>query len=65
VKGFLGQTTAFKKKNVKSSSLVMGQNKTYDEAKYIHGEYGKGMWSFYGGHDPEDYQHLVGDPPPT
>jgi len=63
VKGFLGQTTSFKKKYVKSSSLVMGQNKSYEEAKYIHGEYGKGMWSFYGGHDPEDYQHLVGDPP--
>jgi hypothetical protein len=63
VKGFLGQTTAFKKKYVKSSVLVMGQNKTYDEARYIHGEHGKGMWSFYGGHDPEDYQHLVGDPP--
>ncbi|MBX2902116.1 MAG: hypothetical protein KF872_01075 [Chitinophagales bacterium] len=63
VKGFLGQTTAFKKKFVKSSTLVMGQNKTYEEARYIHGEHGKGMWSFYGGHDPEDYQHLVGDPP--
>lgn len=63
VKGFLGQTTAFKKQFVKSSVLVMGQNKTYNEARYIHGEYGKGMWTFYGGHDPEDYQHLVGDPP--
>ncbi len=63
VKGFLGQTTAFKKEFVKSSVLVMGQNKSANEARYIHGEYGKGMWTWYGGHDPEDYQHLVGDPP--
>ncbi|MFN8285737.1 MAG: hypothetical protein U0V74_03235 [Chitinophagales bacterium] len=63
IKGFLGQTTAFKKDYVKSSVLVMGQNKSANEARYIHGEYGKGMWTWYGGHDPEDYQHLVGDPP--
>jgi hypothetical protein len=63
IKGFMGQTTSFKKQFVKSSTLVMGQNKAFDEAKYVHGEYGKGMWSFYGGHDPEDYQHMVGDPP--
>lgn len=63
IKGFLGQTTAFSKNFIKSSVLVMGQNKSANEARYIHGEFGKGMWSWYGGHDPEDYQHLVGDPP--
>jgi hypothetical protein len=63
VKGFLGQTTAFNKNYIKSKVLVMGQNKSANEARYIHGEFGKGMWSWYGGHDPEDYQHLVGDPP--
>jgi hypothetical protein len=63
IKGFLGQTTAFNKNYIKSSVLVMGQNKSANEARYIHGEFGKGMWSWYGGHDPEDYQHLVGDPP--
>ena len=63
VKGFLGQTTAFNKNFIKSSVLVMGQNKSANEARYIHGEYGKGLWTWYGGHDPEDYQHLVGDPP--
>jgi hypothetical protein len=63
IKGFMGQTTAFKKKFLKSEVLVMGEAKQADEARYIHGEYGKGTWTFYGGHDPEDYQHMVGDPP--
>jgi hypothetical protein len=63
IKGFLGQTTAFKKDFIKSSVLVMGQNKSANEARYIHGELGKGLWTWYAGHDPEDYQHLVGDPP--
>jgi hypothetical protein len=63
IKGFMGQTTAFNKNFVKSSVLVMGENKPLNEARYIHGEFGKGFWTFYGGHDPEDYQHLVGDPP--
>lgn len=62
VKGFMGQTTAFRKEFVRKDVLIMGQNKAAGEARYIHGEYGKGMWTFYGGHDPEDYQHLVGDP---
>lgn len=62
IKGFMGQTTAFNKDVIKSSVLVMGENKVANEARYIHGEYGKGTWTFYGGHDPEDYQHLVGDP---
>ncbi len=63
IKGFMGQTTAFNKTYIKSNVLVMGDNKGANEARYIHGEYGKGTWTFYGGHDPEDYQHAVGDPP--
>jgi hypothetical protein len=63
IKGFMGQTTAFNKDQVKSSVLVMGENKPLNEARYIHGEFGKGFWTFYGGHDPEDYSHKVGDPP--
>lgn len=62
VKGFMGQTTAFNRNLVKPGVLVMGENKAADEARYIHGEKGKGFWTFYGGHDPEDYQHFVGDP---
>jgi hypothetical protein len=63
IKGFMGQSTAFNKKLIKPGVLIMGENKSGNEARYIHGEYGKGTWTFYGGHDPEDYQHLVGDPP--
>lgn len=63
IKGFMGQTTAFNKQYIKPNVLVMGENKVLGEARYIHGEYGKGTWTFYGGHDPEDYQHMVGDPP--
>tara|TARA_B110000977_G_scaffold185834_1_gene251080 strand:+ start:407 stop:1678 length:1272 start_codon:yes stop_codon:yes gene_type:complete len=63
IPGFMGQTTAFNKNLIKSGVLIMGENKSANEAKYIHGKLGKGMWTFYGGHDPEDYQHRVGDPP--
>jgi hypothetical protein len=63
VKGFMGQTTSFRKSTIKPNVLVMGETKISDEARYIHGELGKGQWTFYGGHDPEDYQHMVGDPP--
>lgn len=63
VKGFMGQTTSFDSDMVKSNVLVMGENKQNGEAKYIHGTKGKGMFTFYGGHDPEDYQHRVGDAP--
>jgi hypothetical protein len=63
VKGFMGQTTAFEGDKVKSNILVMGENKQNGEARYIHGTKGKGMFTFYGGHDPEDYQHRVGDAP--
>lgn len=62
IKGFMGQTTAFNKSKLKPNVLIMGESKQFDEARYIHGEYGKGTWTFYGGHDPEDYQHFVGDP---
>ena len=62
VKGFMGQTTGFKKNLIKSNVLILGENKPAGEARLIHGEYGKGFWTFYGGHDPEDYQHRIGDP---
>jgi hypothetical protein len=63
IKGFMGQTTSFRKETLKTNVLVMGDMKAANEARYIHGEYGKGTWTFYGGHDPEDYQHAIGDPP--
>ncbi|NVO18219.1 MAG: asparagine synthetase B [Bacteroidetes bacterium] len=63
IHGFRGQTTAFNKRYIKSDVVIMGENKGLDEARYIHGEFGKGTWTFYGGHDPEDYEHRVGDPP--
>jgi len=63
VKGFMGQTTAFNRDLLKPEVLVMGELKAYDEARYIHGNFGRGMWTFYGGHDPEDYRHLVGEEP--
>lgn len=63
IKGFMGQTTAFNKKLVKSEVIVLGDNKSFGEDRYVHGTFGNGFWTFYGGHDPEDYQHLVGDPP--
>ncbi|QXP73602.1 asparagine synthetase B [Tenacibaculum sp. AHE15PA] len=62
VKAFMGQTTSFDRSTVKSTVMILGENKTNGEGKYIHGTKGKGMFTFYGGHDPEDYQHRVGDP---
>ena len=62
VKGFMGQTTAFKKSTIKPNVLILGDNKAAGEARYIHGTQGFGTWTFYSGHDPEDYQHFVGDP---
>jgi hypothetical protein len=62
VKGFMGQTTDFRKEFIKSNVLIMGENKAAGTARYMHGELGQGTWTFYGGHDPEDYQHFVGDP---
>ncbi len=61
VKGFMGQTTSFTRDEIKSNVLVLGETKVNGEAKYIHGIKGKGFFTFYGGHDPEDYQHRVGD----
>ncbi len=63
VKGFMGQTTAFDRELVKNNVLVMGECLINGEARYIHGERGKGMFTFFGGHDPEDYRHQVGDAP--
>lgn len=63
IKGFLGQTTAFKNHLIKPDVVVMGENKALKEARYIHGTFGKGMWTFYGGHDPEDYEHHIGEKP--
>ncbi len=63
IKGFMGQTTGYKKKLVKSDIVIMGETNGIEEAKYIHGIFGKGFWTFYGGHDPEDYQHRVGEDP--
>ncbi|MDR6301492.1 asparagine synthetase B [Mesonia maritima] len=62
VKGFMGQTTSYDPNEIKPTVLVMGKNKSNGEARYIHGIKGKGFFTFYGGHDPEDYQHMVGDP---
>ncbi len=63
IKGFFGQTTGFKTGLIKPDVLIMGENKDIKEAKYIHGVLNKGFWTFYGGHDPEDYQHQVGEEP--
>ncbi len=63
IHGFMGQTTAYKKQLVKPDVVIMGETKEIDEARYIHGVFGKGFWTFYGGHDPEDYKHIVGEEP--
>lgn len=63
IKGFYGQTTAFRRQYLKSNVLIMGENKSYSEVRYIHGEIGKGTWTWLSGHDPEDYRHFIGDPP--
>ncbi len=63
IKGFMGQTTSFRKNLIKKSVVILGEREGLDQVKYIHGNYGRGTFTFYGGHDPEDYQHLVGDPP--
>ena len=62
IKGFMGQTTSFNNEFIKSEVLIMGETKSTNESRYIHGKLGNGTWTFYGGHDPEDYQHRVGDP---
>lgn len=63
IKGFMGQTTAYKNRLVKPDVVIMGNNSSINEAKYMHGIFGKGFWTFYGGHDPEDYKHHVGEEP--
>jgi len=63
VKGFMGQTTGFHKNRIKNHIVIMGEDPSSDQVKYLHGNFGKGTYTFYGGHDPEDYQHFVGDPP--
>ncbi len=62
INGFMGQTTAYNNKVIKSEVLILGENKSAGEARYLHHTFGQGMWTFYGGHDPGDYQHLVYDP---
>ena len=62
VHGFLGQTTSFRRKNLKKSTLILAEREGTDEIKYIHGSFGRGNFTFYGGHDPEDYRHGLGDP---
>ncbi len=63
VKGFIGQTTAFHKEFIKEDMVILAEAPGRDQARYIHGAFGRGTFTFYGGHDPEDYQHYVGDPP--
>lgn len=63
IPGFMGQTTMYRKMLIKNSVYILGERAGTDQVKYIHGNYGRGTFTFYGGHDPEDYQHAVGDPP--
>ena len=63
IAGFMGQTTSFRKEFIRPDVTVMGDNRNLPTAKYIHGTLGLGQWTYYGGHDPEDYRHLVNDPP--
>jgi len=63
IRGFLGQTTSFKKRLIKKTVTILAEKEGTEEVRYIHGNYGRGTFTFYGGHDPEDYQHQVGDPP--
>ena len=63
IHGFMGQTTMFRKKLIKNSVTILAERAGTDQVKYIHGNYGRGTFTFYAGHDPEDYQHIVGNPP--
>ena len=63
IRGFMGQTTAFRRDKVKPNVIILGETKAFEEVRYLHGTFGKGTFTFLGGHDPEDYQHYVGDPP--
>jgi hypothetical protein len=63
IRGFMGQTSMFRRNTIKNSVTILAERKGTDQVKYIHGNFGRGTFTFYGGHDPEDYQHAVGDPP--
>jgi len=63
IEGFMGQTTMFRKNLIKNSVIILAERQGTDQVRYIHGNFGRGTFTFYGGHDPEDYQHAVGDPP--
>ena len=63
IKGFMGQTTGFNRSKIKKHVVIMGEDPASPQVKYLHGNYGQGTYTFLGGHDPEDYQHFVGDPP--
>ncbi len=63
LKAFLGQTTNFKKNTIKKTVTILAEKEGLDQVRYLHGNFGRGTFTFYGGHDPEDYQHAVGDPP--
>ena len=63
IRGFMGQTSMFRRNTIKNSVIILAERNGTDKVKYIHGNYGRGTFTFYGGHDPEDYQHAVGDPP--
>ncbi len=63
INGFMGQTTGFEKRLIKRNVTILAETEGQDDVKYLHGTYGRGTFTFYGGHDPEDYQHMVGDPP--
>lgn len=63
IQGFLGQTTNFKKSLIKKTITILAEKEGTEEVRYLHGNFGRGTFTWYGGHDPEDYQHAVGDPP--
>lgn len=63
IKGFMGQTTGFRRSTLKKSVVILGEVQNDEQIKYIHGNVGKGTYTFLAGHDPEDYRHYVGDPP--
>ena len=63
IRGFMGQTTAFRRDKIKPNVIILGETKAFEEVRYLHGTFGKGTFTFLGGHDPEDYQHFIGDPP--
>jgi hypothetical protein len=63
IPGFYGQATAYNSDVIKSSVVILAESPGREQVKYVHGNHGQGTFTFYGGHDPEDYTHLVGDPP--